>query len=328
MMKMLGKRGKKMVQIIGFLFAALVVFQIAVLLIGFVVHPILSRGELEGIDVYGQMVDVHGKQMHVYSMGNGEETVVLLPGFGIPLPSADFGPLMRELSTKYTVVTVEYFGVGFSDQTDTPRTNENYTEETRQALAKAGFAPPYILMPHSASGIYTEYYANRYPDEIKGIIMLDTTSTAEIPKAPPSFIYSLAKLQGRSGVNRLNVKLLKETKLVANGYTDKEISDHRIYSYHSINDTMVNQMSLLGDNIAEVNNLEFPESIPVLKLISTQSIKNMAKKNKDDGMGYQRNHLKRLGDQATYEVLDASHLLYQTKAREIAEISSWFIDSI
>lgn len=322
------KRGKKIMQIIGILFAVVVVIQVGILLIGFVVHPVLSKGELENIDVYGQMVDVDGRQMHVYSLGDGEETVVLLPGFGVALPSADFGPLMRELSAKYTVVTVEYFGVGFSDQTDTPRTNANYVEETRAALAGAGFAPPYILMPHSASGIYSEYYAHHYPDEITAIIMLDTTSTADIPKAPPAIIYSLARLQGRAGVNRVNTRLLRETKLLANGYTENEISDHRIYSYHVINDTMIDQMRRLGDTISEVHTLDFPDSVPVLKLISTETVRNMAKQNKDDGMGYQHEHLQRLGSQATYEVLDASHLMYQTRAREIAEISADFIDSL
>lgn len=322
------KRGKKVMQVIGILFAGLIAIQVAVIVIGLFVHPILSKGELEGISVYGEMVDVDGKKMHVYSLGELGETVVLLPGFGIPLPSADFGPLMRELSTKHTVVTVEFFGVGFSDQTEAPRTNANYIEETRTALKAAGFAPPYILMPHSASGIYAEYYANRYPEEIKGIIMLDTTSTADVPKAPPAFIYSLARLQGRTGVNRINARIIKETKLAANGYTEKEISDHRIFSYHSLHDTLIDQMRRLGENIEEVKTLPFPDSVPVLKLIASESIKHMAKADKDDGMGYQHAHLQRLGSQTTYEVLDASHLMYQTKAREIAELSTYFIDNL
>jgi len=104
-------------------------------------------------------VDVYDGQMHVYSMGNGEKTIVLFPGMGIGLPSADFGPLMRKLSEKYTVVTVEYFGVGFSSETSKPRTSENYVDEIRIALNQAGFEAPYVLMPHSISSVYSEYYA-------------------------------------------------------------------------------------------------------------------------------------------------------------------------
>lgn len=319
------KRGKKVMFIMGIILAILATF----MLIGFVVNSVLSKGELEKIAPYGQMVQINGEKMHVYSMGDGEETIVLLPGLGVALPSADFGPLMRDLSKKYTVVTVEYFGVGFSDQTNIPRTNENYINEIRTALEKAGFAPPYILMPHSASGIHSEYYANRYPDEIKGIIMLDTTSTAEEElKSAPSFIYSIAKFQQAIGMTRLTMNLIPETKLVENGYTKKEIFDYMKFNYHLINDSMINQSDLMVDNIKKVSALTFPNSIPVLKLISSETIKKMAKQKKDDGMGYQNDHLKRLGNNASYKIIDASHFIYQSKASEIVEITEEFLNKI
>lgn len=140
---------------------------------GSILHKTYFKKQLKEIEPYGEMVEVSNKKMHVYSMGQGNDTIVLLPGHGVPLPSADFAPLMRKLSEKYRVVTVEYFGVGFSDETDTPRTNENYMNEIREALHKAGIEPPYILMPHSISGIYSEYYATKHPEEVKGLILLN-----------------------------------------------------------------------------------------------------------------------------------------------------------
>jgi len=318
-------RGKKLMYIAGVIITIL----LAIMVIGFVVNSILSKDELEKIEPYGQMVDVNGKKIHVYSMGNGEETIVLLPGFGVSLPSADFGPLMRELSTKYTVVTVEYFGIGFSDKTDIPRTNENYTNEIKMALQKAGFAPPYILMPHSASGIYSEYYASKYPDEIKAIIMLDTTSSGEkVTKNPPRFIYSIAKFQQKVGMTRLTMSLVPETKTIENKYTEKEILHYKLFNYHVLNDTMINQSILLGDNINEVNSIDFPNNIPVLKIISSQSIKNMAKQRKDDGMGYQNDHLKKLGSNATYKIIDGSHFIYQNDSPQIMKLTEEFFNSI
>lgn len=153
--------------------------------IGFVINKLFFSNELEAVSPYGQIIEVNGQKMHIYSMGSGGKTIVLLPGFGVSLPSADFGPLMRELSKKYTVVCIEYFGVGFSGKTDTPRINENFTEEIRTALSLAGFKAPYVLMPHSSSGIYSEYYAAKYPNEVSAIIMLDTTSTAKTGTGNP-----------------------------------------------------------------------------------------------------------------------------------------------
>ena len=134
------KRGKKMLTVLAIILGVI----ISINLISFIINKAFFSHELDGLSPYGEMVDVNGKNMHVYSRGDGEKTIVLLPGFGVPLPSADFGPLMRELSKEYTVVCIEYFGVGFSDEIDTPRTNKNYTQEIRAALSEAGFAPPYV----------------------------------------------------------------------------------------------------------------------------------------------------------------------------------------
>lgn len=303
---------------------------VSINIVGFIVNTIFFKDELKSIEPYGQMVEVDGKKMHVFSMGSSKSTIVLLPGWGTALPSADFAPLMRNLSKDYTVVCIEYFGVGFSDQTDAPRTNENYTKEIRTALSGAGFHAPYILMPHSVSGIYSEYYAAKYPDEVSAIVMLDTTSTAAIPEGnAPSIIYSISKLSQSCGLTRISMPLVPETKLIKNDYNEKEITDYKKFGYHLINDTMINQSSLLLENIKEVNKLNFPTDIPVLKIISEQTLNGMAKKNKDDGMGYQNAHLARLGNNATYKVLKGTtHYIHQTHADEIAEITKTFINNV
>ena len=321
-MKPKNKRGKKAMVI----FAVVIGVIVSLNVIGFLVNTLFFKDELKAIQPYGQMVDINGSKMHVFSLGNGEETIVLLPGWGVALPSADFGPLMRKLSEKYTVVAVEYFGVGFSDAANTPRTNENHTNEIRTALSIAGFTSPYILMPHSASGVYAEYYATKYPEEVSAIIMLDTTSTAAISEAkPPSFIYNIAKLQQSTGLARWLSRIIPGTMRVENGYTKQEEADYRLFSYHAVNDTMIKQSELLMENIKEVNALAFPQDIPVLKIISKQSVDAMAKRDKDDGMGYQKAHLSRLGENVEYVVMDSTHFMYQAKAGEVVELMEDFL---
>ncbi len=278
-------------------------------LIGFAVNKIFFTNELKGISPYGKMVEVNGRKMHVYSMGKGGKTIVLLPGFGVSLPCADFGPLMRELSKDSTAVCLEYFGIGFSEQTDTPRTNENYMEEIRMALSLAGFKPPYVLVPHSASGVYCEYYAAKHPEEISAVVMVDTTSTAKNKaKNPPKFVYSIGKVQQACSLTRLAPVPQKQE----NGYTDKEIKDYRRFTGHVLNDTVIDQSLRLLENVNEVSDMPFPREIPVIKLISSQS-------EKKAGKAYQTNHLERLGEAAESKVLEGTHFLYQTKAAEISE---------
>jgi pimeloyl-ACP methyl ester carboxylesterase len=311
------KLGKKIIKVFVIILGVIVLLNI----IGFAANKIFFAKELEAIIPYGQMVEVDGKEMHVYSMGSAEETIVLLPGFGIALPSADFGPLMRELSQDYTVVTIEYFGTGFSDQIDTPRTNENFTEEVRAALAKAGFAPPYILMPHSASGIYSEYYAAKYPEEVSAIIMLDTTSTAKNEAANmPKFVYGISMVQQECGLTRVSYSLVPPAQKVENGYTEKEINDYKLFAYHVLNDTIIDQSYRILENIQEVNQIPFPQDIPVLKLITSQSLEKV-------GEAYQTDHLNRLGDTAESMVIDSTHFIYQTNVTDICEATRAFLEN-
>jgi pimeloyl-ACP methyl ester carboxylesterase len=309
------KKGKKIMTVCAIILGIIVCLN----LIGFAINKIFFSNELEAVSPYGQIVEVNEQKMHVYSMGDGEKTIVLLPGFGVALPSADFGPLMRELSKEYTVVCIEYFGIGFSDQTDTPRTNENYTEEIRTALSLAGFKAPYVLMPHSASGIYSEYYAAKYPDEVSAIIMLDTTSTAITgTKNPPKFLYGLGKLQQACGLTRIAVGLMPPSQKAENGYTEKEISNYKLFAYHVLNDTIIDQSYRMLDNINEVNAIALPQEIPVLKLISSQT-------EKKAGAEYQTNHLNRLGANAESKIIDSSHFIYQTNVTDICDATSTFL---
>ncbi|WP_291580321.1 alpha/beta fold hydrolase [Clostridium sp. UBA6640] len=332
------KIGKVILWIIGIIVGLIVL----AVLTGFTVHNTYYKSQLEEIKPYGKMVEVDNENMHVYSIGDGEETIVLLAGFGIPLPSADFAPLMRKLSEKYTVVTVEYFGVGFSDETDKPRTCENYMKEIRTSLDKAGFKPPYVLMPHSISGIYSEYYATKYPKEVKGMILLDTTSTAftmeEMPKEMVLPYDNIGKFLQEISLLPLMIKRTPGSLLMTeNGYTQKEIDDYKKHIDYAINDTKIEQIENLYNYVREVKDLPFPKDIPVLKIIAKQTTEKVVP-FKDENMKkifeymgsieFQKDHLQRLGDNASYVILDGSHLIYREQAEEIIRLADEFIANL
>lgn len=294
------------------------------MLIGAILHTAYLKGKQAQIKPYGQLVDVDGGQMHVYSMGNGEKTIVLLPGMGVALPSAEFGPLMRKLSEKYTVVCVEYFGVGFSSKASKPRTCENYVEETRAALSRAGFKAPYVLMPHSISTVYSEYFAAKYPGEVEAIISLDGTSTALYGDMPAivKFILPIIKFQQAIGTTSLIAYLTTNKKhLLSNEYTVKEINDMITFAGFSINDTVLEQISSSSEFIKQAMDLPFPGHIPYFKVISKQTYETPNKQIKMTPQEYQRKHLERIGEHAKYEILDGTHFIYINNVDRIAEIT-------
>lgn len=301
---------------------------IVFVLIGAVLHATYFKSKLKQIEPYGQLVNVDDGKMHIYSIGNGEKTIVLLPGMGTCLPSADFGPLMRKLSEKYTVVCIEYFGVGFSSETSKPRTVENYVEETRTTLSKSGFEGPFVLMPHSVSSIYSEYYASKYPEEIQAIISLDGTSTAYYDKMPSflRYILPITKLQQAIGTTSIIAPLtINKKSLTETGYTEKEINDLTIFAGFSINNTLLEQMLHSGEFIKQTMNLTFPKSVPYFKVISKKTYETPNKQLKITPQEYQLQHLKRLGEHAKYEILEGTHFIYLNNIDKIVEITDNFL---
>lgn len=291
--------------------------------IGAILHATYFKTKYRAITPYGHLLEVNDGKMHVYAMGEGDETIVLLPGLGVPLPSADFGPLMRKLSENHKVICIEYFGVGFSSDTQTARTSENYVEEIRLALAQLDLKKPYILMPHSISTVYAEHYATKYPEEVKAIISLDGTSTAYYAETPKilNLVLPVVKFQQALGTSSiLGSLIVNKSKSLEAGYTAQEVNDSVIFAGFAMNDTVLEQMRTSGETIKEVMALPFPETVAYFKIISKHTFETPNKQLKIGPQDYQFEHLKRIGDHATYEVLEGNHFIYHNNEDKISAI--------
>ena len=123
----------------------------------------------------GELVDLGGHRLHVYSEGpkGGAPTLVFLSGSATVAPVYNFKPLYSLLAGQHHIVVVEEAGYGYSDICDAPRDAKSKLSDIRRALFLAGESGPYILVPHSMSGIEALYWAQNYPDEVDGIIGLD-----------------------------------------------------------------------------------------------------------------------------------------------------------
>jgi pimeloyl-ACP methyl ester carboxylesterase len=71
------------------------------------------------------------------------------------------------------VCTFDRAGLGWSEISPNPRSLSHYVQEQRTLLARAGVEPPYVLVGHSAGGLYVRVYAHQYPDEVAGMVLVD-----------------------------------------------------------------------------------------------------------------------------------------------------------
>ena len=66
-------------------------------------------------------------------------------------------------------------GRGWSEPADTPQDGTQIATDLHTLLQRANVPGPYVLAGHSFGGLYVLTYAARYPDEVAGMVLVDST---------------------------------------------------------------------------------------------------------------------------------------------------------
>src|SRR5690606_34429958 len=119
----------------------------------------------------GQMIDVGGHHLHVDCQGEGDPTVVLEAGMSGW--STDWVLVQPEVAKTTRVCAYDRAGYGWSETGPRPRDSEQVATELHALLSEAGVTGDLILVGHSLGGLYTQYYARRYPEQVAGIVLVD-----------------------------------------------------------------------------------------------------------------------------------------------------------
>ncbi len=104
---------------------------------------------------------------------NGIPTIIMDAGYGDHSKAWD--PVIEELSTLSRVFTYDRAGLGKSERSSSPRTSREMVKELKQLLTVAGIATPYLLVGHSFGGGNMRMYATEFPDEVCGLVLVDST---------------------------------------------------------------------------------------------------------------------------------------------------------
>ncbi|WP_354483803.1 alpha/beta hydrolase [Paenibacillus sp. PvP094] len=303
------KRRKKRnlwLKIIGGIVGVLVLFMGVV----FVVNAISNGVEKKKIEPYGQYVHVDGKKMNVYIQGDGEQTIVLLPGQGTPSPVLDFKLLIDELSPDYRVVAIEPFGYGLSDETEKERTTENIIREYHEAVQQLGI-DRYILMGHSITGLYGVSYVNTYPDEVIAFVGIDS-SVPNQPGMDVQLPLGLMQFLQDSGWMRL-IKAVS-----GDPYASLDFEEHTkeqmnlISNQVATNPTMLDELRHLGSNFKNGEHLSYPRDLPVLLFVQSNNEQNQQWIPLHEEQAKQ-------SAQGKMIPMEGAHYLHHTKFKEIAQ---------
>jgi pimeloyl-ACP methyl ester carboxylesterase len=129
----------------------------------------------------GQLIDVGGHRLHLSCTGSGTPTVVLEPGAGEM--SSNLGWIAPAVARATGVCVYDRAGRGWSEPADTAQDGAQIATDLHTLLQRGHVPGPYVLAGHSFGGLYVLTFAARYPEEVAGMVLVDSTAPASAARA-------------------------------------------------------------------------------------------------------------------------------------------------
>lgn len=120
----------------------------------------------------GEKIDVGGYNLYIDCKGTGSPTVILESGLeGDVVTWKNVHP---EVAKFTRVCRYDRAGLAHSDYGPMPRDAKLTAQNLHTLLTTADIAPPYILAGHSFGGLLIRRYAFDFPDEVTGMVFVDS----------------------------------------------------------------------------------------------------------------------------------------------------------
>ncbi len=299
--------------IIFLLLLAVVLFCLAL----WIRHRALCGRERRLIRTGGVFVSVNGHTMDLVLSGTRQPPLILLASAGTCAPALDFLPLTEALKARRAAVVIEHAGAGRSEDTRLPRDADALVDEDRQALAAAGVLPPYILAPHSMAGTEALRWAQRYPDEVCGVVGLDMAVPQVYAHAQLSrFGIFLGRLTAQLGLYRLLPQVVEaQPQLAENRLTEDRKAEFRaLFHRHGLSAAPQNEARAVRESAKKVLDGEAVR-VPMLLLVSDGRWISFP-----DGAQWRRLQREFAAEQAGRRLveLDCGHYIHQHRTEETA----------
>ena len=123
-----------------------------------------------------EKVDVGGHSLNLLIGGQGSPAVIFEGGFGAGI--ASWSTVQKDVATFAQTVSYDRAGLNQSGTGPKPRSAKQIATELNAALQKAGIEPPYVLVGHSFGGIYVRVFADMYPKNVIGMVLIDPSQEA------------------------------------------------------------------------------------------------------------------------------------------------------
>jgi formylglycine-generating enzyme required for sulfatase activity/pimeloyl-ACP methyl ester carboxylesterase len=137
-----------------------------------------------------EKVDVGGHRLYIHCSGTGVPAVILEAGFNDV--GATWSQVQPEVARVSRVCSYDRAGLGRSDRVSEPGNSQQAAHQLHTLLENAGIQGPYVLVGHSLGGLYMRLFADRYREQVAGLVLVDSShpdqyrrSAAVLPPESP-----------------------------------------------------------------------------------------------------------------------------------------------
>ena len=286
----------------------------------------------------GKLVDVNGTKLHIRVEGKKNDLPTIILEAGANGNTDMFHWIAEGLKKNMRVVRYDREGKWFSESSKDSIIPEFYARQLHKLLEKSGEKPPYILVGHSMGGPYNRIFRDLYPNEVKGLVFLDSSHPEQwkrlaqkelIPKNQINFTKFIAVLSdmGIRGVyNKITNPKAKNDGLPK----DCHIRNLNLASYSGkVYRRYLKENSINDDILMRAGQASSLDSLPVLVFTATEQYRESQKERyRNQGIDPDKQiqlwfemqkELKELSTNGKQFVIDGSHGSIITK-KENAEI--------
>ncbi|RDI51660.1 alpha/beta fold hydrolase [Nocardia mexicana] len=181
----------------------------------------------------GGFQKIGGRRIFVHRAGSGGPATVFLPGASAV--GLDYFGVQQQVSQFTTAVLYDRGGTGYSDSLPLPRTAAEVAAELRELLRAQNISAPYVLAAHSLGGLYAHRFAQLYPQDVAGMVWLDTLHRDWDDFVPPAASFAATERmapdpeqlrQMRPALHEIHAELLADyPEHIRQPLVDAKVSD-------------------------------------------------------------------------------------------------------
>jgi len=149
---------------------------------GYIYQTVATALDKHNYPPPGKLVNINGHRLHIQSVGTGSPTVVLEAG--LCAMSSVWGWIQPEVAKFTRVVSYDRAGLGWSEPDNAPHTALHVARQLHDLLQTSGIESPYVIVGHSMGGLLVRMFADQYPDNVAGMVLVDASHPDQYSQNP------------------------------------------------------------------------------------------------------------------------------------------------